>query len=306
MNYSLSIIIVNFNTPDLTIECVEKINKHTKNINFEIVIVDSNSSDGSFEILSNKFKNIEKIKVVKMRENLGFGMGNNFGVENSTGENILFINSDAFVNDNAIKTSLDYLLKNKNIGIVGPMLLNKDGSIQATGGYFPNLLNVFSWMTIQDLPLIDYLIKPFHPHKTKLKTKNDNFYFEERELDWVTAAFLMTKRDVFEKVKGFDKDYFMYTEEVDLCYKIKKLGFKVVYIPDAKVTHLGGASSTKEFAVISEFKGIKTFFKKHHPSWQMPILKFLLKIGSLLRAIVFGIIEGRNSYLIYVKAYKTV
>jgi len=141
----------------------------------------------------------------------------------------------------------------------------------------------------------------------KSPIKNISFYKKEREIDWLTGAFMLTRKDVLDKLKGpWDESYFMYTEDVDICYRIKRSGHKIMYLPRWDITHLGGASGTKESTILSEFRGVKRFYSKFYPKWQHLILRFLLKTGSLGRIIIFGILEGLNSAKIYAKAFKKI
>ena len=150
----------------------------------------------------------------------------------------------------------------------------------------------------------DFLIKPFHPLKAKSFFKSESFYKKKRELDWVTGAFFLTRKEIFGGVEQWDKNYFMYFEEVDLCFRAKRLGWRVMYLPQWSILHYGGASGTSEFSTLSEFRGIKRFYKKFYPHWQYPLLRLFLKIGSLARIVALVILEGRESAKIYVKAYK--
>ncbi len=297
----LSIIIVSFNTKQLLGSCIKSIQKYTKNINYEIIVVDNDSKDDS----STSAKKLGAV-VLENKENVGFGRANNQGLKISKGKYILFLNSDTEVHDNVLGEITNWMEARKNAGVVTSGLKNRDGSIQATGGYFPTLPRVFSWMIIQDLPFVDSIIKPFHPfHSKSLFSKGDSFYRQRKQLDWVTGAFLFTRREILEKVGGWDEKFFMYVEEVDLCYRIKALSFQVWYLPQWKITHLGGASSkTSEFSLISEYEGIKKFYKKHYPKWQYSILRFFLKIGALGRVVVFGLLEGRETAKTYAKAFR--
>ena len=299
----LSIIIVSYNTKDLLASCIKSVVENTKKIKFEIIVVDNNSKDQSAEVAT-KLGAI----VLKNKKNLGFAAANNQGFKASHGEYILFLNSDTEIHDNVLGEMVDWMKVNSKVGVSSCALKNKDGSLQATGGFFPSLVSVFSWMTIQDLPFVDSIIKPFHPYHSKsFLGKSASFYDKSRELDWVTGAFLLTKREVLEAVGGWDESYFMYVEEVDLCFRIKKLGYKVQYLPKWNITHLGGGSSkTSEFALISEYQGMIRFYKKFYPFWQMPILRATLKIGALGRIVLFGILEGRQSAQIYAKAFRTI
>lgn len=298
----LSVIVLSFNTKKLTVDCVKSILAHTKNIDYEIILIENASEDGSKEALE-KIKD-SHLKVFPQKTNLGFPGGNNVGIKKSTGKYVLFMNSDTLIHDNLLKEMVEWMDDHSDIGVAGCALKNPDGSIQGNGGYFPNLLRVFSWMTIQDIPGVDTLIKPFHPMKSKSPTKGANFYTQAHELDWVMGAFALVRRDALDQVGGFDKDYYMYTEEVDLFYRIKQKGWKIWYLPQWGITHIGGASSTAEYPIIQEYKGIKRFYKKFYPKWQYPLLRLLLKIGALGRIILFGILEGGGSAKIYAKAFR--
>lgn len=300
----VSIIILNYNTKETTANCVKSLISHTKSVRFEIILIDNASVDGSFEYLSKQFAQNSKIELVKSRENKGFSNGNNLGVGMAKGKYVLFLNSDTLIKDNVIGEFTLWMKKHKDVGIATCMLRNKDGSIQGTGGYFPTLMRVFSWMTIEDIPLVDRLIKPFHPHRPKWFLKNDFFYTQKAEVDWVTGAFMFVRKKVIDEIGGLDEDYFMYTEDTDFCYRAKKAGWKVVYNPKWSIVHLGGTSSNAEYPIISEYKSLKLFYKKHFPSWQYPLLRFFLKTGALLRIIAFCILSGKEAATTYAKAFR--
>ena len=246
--------------------------------------------------------------MIENKDNLGFATANNQGFKISGGKYILFLNSDTEIHDNVLGEMVHWMGLNPKAGVATCALKNKDGSLQATGGYFPTLVRVFSWMTIQDIPFVDNLIKPFHPYHAKsLFSKGDNFYKFQKELDWVTGAYFLTRRDVLEQVGGWDENFFMYVEEVDLCYRIKKYNFRIWYLPKWNITHLGGASGKgSETSIVSEYEGVKKFYKKFYPSWQFPVLRLILKIGALGRILLFGILEGSQSAKIYAKVYKNI
>ena len=131
----------------------------------------------------------------------------------------------------------------------------------------------------------------------------EDFYRFEKELDWVTGAFFLIRKKVIDDIGYFDEDYFMYTEEVDFCFRAKQSGWKVYYLPKWFITHIGGASGKAWSYVIAEFEGVKLFYKKHYPAWQYPILRLFLKIGALGRIIVFGVLKGKEAALSYAKAF---
>jgi GT2 family glycosyltransferase len=301
----LSIIIVNYNTKDLLINCVESIVKHTKDLKYEIVIVDNNSKDivkrSWFKDLNSKLN----LKIVLNKENKGFGTANNSGLNKSEGEYILFLNSDTLIHDNVFFEMVQWIKANKNVGVVSCALKNADGSLEGSGGYFPTLSKVFAWMFfLEDIPFLDTLIKPFHPvHGQSFIYSGTKQFEKKRKQDWVTGAFMLIPEKVLNKVGAFDEDYFMYTEEVDLCFRIKKAGYLIWYLPEWWITHLGSASSTKEFPLLQEYKSMKLFYKKHMPEWQMPVLRTFLKLGALLRIPIFGLLKGKEVSKIYAKAF---
>ena len=300
----LSIIIVNYNTKELLLDCLGSIKKNTKKISYEIILVDNASTDGSVEILR-RLKSPD-VKVVLNRENFGFSKANNQGIKIAKGRYVLLLNSDTKVQDSILTEMIEYMDENPKTGVAGCALKNPDGSLQATGGYFPTLFRVASWMLFfDDIPLLDKLIKPFHPmHEKSFFYKGEGFFTKASERDWVTGAFFLAKKEVFDQVGLLDEDYFMYTEEVDFCFRAKQKGWQVWYLPKWAIVHLGGASSASEFPILSEYKGIKIFFKKHMPSWQGPILRLLLKKGALLRMFLFGVLKGGDYAKVYAKAFK--
>lgn len=303
---NVSVVIVNFNTKDITLECIKSLLKHTANIGFEIITVDNGSTDGFVEAVKKLNSGKTVIRVIANKDNLGFAAANNQGLKEAKGEYVLFLNSDTLVKDNVLGSVFDWMEVNQEVGAAGVKIVGKDGKVQEAGGYFPTLLRVFSWMTIQDLPLVDSFIKPFHPLKKKSFLANTEFFNRQQHLDWIIGAFVFARKAVIDEIGGWDASYFMYTEDTDLCFRIKQAGYKIAYLPTWQITHLGGASSVSvEFPLINEYKGVKTFYKKHYPAWQMPFLRLILKIGALGRMLVLGILEGRQTAQIYAKAFTT-
>jgi len=303
----LSIIIVSFNTKKITKDCIESVVKNTKGIKYEIIVVDNDSKDGSVNLLK-ELSEKYLLKLIAKRNNVGFGKANNIGMKIAKGKYILLLNSDTIIKDNVLKEMIDWMNKNKQAGVSTCALKNKDGSLQGTGGYFPNLFQVFSWMFfIEDIPLVDKLIKPFHPmHPHSPFYKGEAFFEKLHQQDWITGAFMLFRREIINQAGYFDDDYFAYVEEVDYCWRIKSKGWEVWYLPQWSIVHLGGASSTKEFPILSEIKGIKIFYSKHKPEFQQKILRLFLKCGMFLRMMLFGVIKGKEEAKLYAKAFSTV
>lgn len=293
-NPLFSIIVVSFNTKDITINCLNSIYQHTKGIPFEIVLVENGSTDGSVMALKKYAKSKANIRFIDLKKNLGFGLGNNAGADVATGEYLVLLNSDTLFTYNILKNIAQKITKLKNLGVYSCKLLNSDLTTQGSGGYFPTLFNVFAWQFfIDDLPFVGKKIKSFHP---QIKSYND-----KTKLEWVTGAFVVIPRVLFDRAGGFDKNIFMYTEEMELMYRISQMGYASYYDNSNSLIHLGGSSGGSFLALTSEIRYMIYFFKKHKPKWQLPFVKLIFFVGSLLRLLIFGIIKqdakARRAYL---------
>lgn len=283
----LSIVTINYNTKDLTLNCIKSVIKYTKGIKYEIIVVDNASSEEfSLEGLP--------AKLIKSKKNLGFTGGNNLGIRAAKGRYVLLLNSDTYLEEDTLSEMVAFMDEHSDVGIATSAVKNVDGTPQTTGGHFPTLTRVLFWQILQDFPLMEGVVSQFHPKMNK-KTVH--------ELDWVGGHMFMIKREVINNVGLLDDDYFMYTEEVDYCFRAKEKGWKIFFVPVGTITHIGGASSGSEFIVLSEIRGVKMFFKKHYDSWQYPLLRLILKIGALGRIVLFGILKGGGMAKIYAKAF---
>ena len=304
----ISLISISYNTKKITLDTLRSIYKHTKDVDFEIIMVDHDSKDGSIEALEKFAKTKKNFTLIDTGKSPGFGAGNNIGAKKAKGEYLLLINTDMVFKTNVIKKALDWVKDHPEVGAYSCKLLNTDLTVQATGGYFPTLFRVFAWQFfIDDLPFIRSLIKPIHPHephfsiidrfkgkRNKKIAPKSSFYNKPQSPDWVTGAFTIIPRKLFESLDGFDENIWMYAEELELCYRIKAKGFKVAYQPKPSIIHLAGASSGgSRLGITQETKNLIYFFKKHKPTWQLPVVKLFFILGSILRFIIFGII-GKN------------
>jgi GT2 family glycosyltransferase len=305
MNPIISIITVSYNTADITINCLKSIlaDKGLKQMSYEIIIIDNNSHDDSLEKIKKFKNNLEntkqgevrlwwkncKLKIIENKFNAGFGRANNQGIKIAKGNYILLLNSDTIILHSAISQSLDWLSSHPEASVCTAQLLNKDKTIQASGGFFPNLGNIFTWcFSLDDLPLVNKIIKPIHPHTPAFYTK-DKFYTKDHTQNWVTGAFMLTRKPLLDKVQGFDENYFMYGEELELSYRISQATKQnqVWYLIGPQIIHLGGASAVNRMdPILNEYRGFISFFKKHRPSWQVPIVRCLLKINAFIRFII--------------------
>ena len=294
----LSIIIPSFNTQAILKNCLDSILGNTKDISYEIIVIENGSTDGSLKMLQSYSQKTKVLKVINVKENLGFGKANNLGASNAKGDYLLFLNSDTLIFDNSLKACLQNLKQHPNVGVYSCRLLNTDKTTQESGGHFPSLFNLFAWQFgIDDLPIIGNLIPSFHPQKSQ--------HDLNKKMDWVTGAFMIIPKNIFNDVNGFDEKIFMYTEEMELAYRITKLGYKTLNQNSPAIIHLGKASGGSELAITSEVDNMLYFWQKHMPAWQVPLVKFAFFFGSLLRLILFGIIKQDEKYKrAYLKALK--
>jgi len=286
----LSIIVVSYNTSLLLQNCLQKI---LRAITFggledqtEIIVIDNASTDDSCKVIKDKFPHV---LLIANKENLGFAKANNQGIKKARGKFILLLNSDTEVKIESLSLMLGKLEKNREIGVLGPKLVNPDDSLQQSVGYFPSLLKVFFWISfIDDLPILSFLLKPYH-------MKDKDFYKKEQEVDWISGACVMVRSEAIGRAGFLDEEIFMYGEEVEWCYRIKGEGFKVLYMPKAVVTHVkGGSGIGGNAGIVEEFASIIYFYKKHKKNWKLFLLKLFLMFVALFRLILFGII-GANS-----------
>jgi len=228
----VSIIIVNYNTDALTLQAVASVFKFVKEIAFEIIVVDNDSKETRLETDLAIYPNTY---FYRLKKNLGFGKANNYGYSKSKGKYIFLFNSDSYlINENTIPSFIEYLEKNKEVGCVGGNLITATGEPNISYGNFLNI----------EKTLHDYGIKKANKDyfNTNLATSRQCDFVEPTSVDYLTAAAMMIKRDLIEKLGLFDERYFMYYEDMDLCFRYKKNGYTSVILPSIKIVHLGGQS----------------------------------------------------------------
>ncbi len=298
----LSVIIISYNTSKITIDCLQSIfadknlqfdlslSKVDEKIPAELIIIDNNSTDNSVSQIK-KLK--QPIILIENKTNSGFGQANNQALKIARGNYILMLNSDTIVLHSAISQSVNWLSSHPEAIACTAQLLNPDHTIQMSGGYFPNLSNMATWcLGLDDLPFINKLVKPFHPHTPNFYTR-DKFFLNDHSQDWITGAFMLIRSNHLKKVKGFDPNYFMYGEEMELFYRLH-LAFphlQVWYLVGPQIIHISRASSPqKKLPYTQEHQGIITFFTKHKPS-QLFIIRLLLSINKFLRFTIYKIFK---------------
>lgn len=234
----LSIIIVSWNVAALLKACLDSIlQANNAPYNIEIIVVDSDSSDETVELLKHDYP---QVKLLAQTENLGFTRCNNIGLAAAKGRNLMLLNPDTEVIEDALPQMIAYLDNNPTVGIIGPHTLNTDGTHQSTRRRFPSLAVALFEST---------WLQPFAP-----KSLLSRYYVREVEdgattdVDWVQGSALMARREVYAQVGGLDEGYVMYSEEMDWCRRAKDVNWRVVYLGSAKITHHGGKSTQQATA----------------------------------------------------------
>lgn len=277
MQKELSIIYVNYNTADQVMTSVESVRRHTKGIDYEIIVADNNSK---YDENLQKLIDDETIKVVKLDDNYGFGKANNAGVKECTGEYIFLLNPDTICHDNSIKMLLDCLKADQTIGVISPNLINSESkpthSFRRVGDGIITELN----FALFGLPY-------------KILYGNDfeyNHNNNQIDVAYSCGAAMMMKKETFEKVDGFDETFFMYYEDQDLCNRIKKTGLRIINEPKAIIQHLEGTSislnSRREELII---QSRKKYFLKTMPQWHFKTANILTKSLLLIGEIIYAL-----------------
>ncbi|WP_294824998.1 glycosyltransferase family 2 protein [uncultured Flavobacterium sp.] len=237
----LSVIIVNYNGLKYLKGCFDSLYDKLKGIDFEIIVLDNNSADDSCNYIT---QNYPDVRLIESPDNLGFGRGNNAAVQAAHGECLLLINNDTILLDNLLP-ALEFLKKDKSAGAVGIKMLDGNGNYLIAAGKFPNPFNLVRLKNI-------FLMGP--------EFKSGNFSKTFYDVDWLTGSFLLMPKKVYDEVDGFDKDYFMYGEDVDLSRKIANAGYRRIFLPRYRYIHYVGFNNSRDHLVV---KGHDLYIRKH-------------------------------------------
>lgn len=268
----LSVVIVNYQTFDLTRDTINSILEYDYPFSYEIFVVDNASADDSLARLQEYFK--DKVKFIASKENNGFAAGNNHALRQATGKYQLLLNSDTVVWQDTLADIYSYMEKHTDVGACGCRVLLENGELdKACKRSFPNVKNSF--------------FRLFH---IPTKSKDDNYNLTDLaddgvyEIDCLTGAFMFMRKDALDRVGLLDETFFMYGEDIDLCYRIKHGGWKIVYYGKSKITHLKGASSKKQkYKLIYEFyRAMYIYYKKHHAGESIFIVNWVVYLGIAL------------------------
>ncbi|MGQ9675835.1 MAG: glycosyltransferase family 2 protein [Chloroflexota bacterium] len=266
----LSVIVISYNTRELLTRCLKSVVSTVHGTSYEIIVVDNASRDGSAEMVRRDFP---RVSLICNDVNRGFAAANNQGIRASRGRYILLLNSDAMVMPGSIRSMVEYMDSHEEVGVVGPRLLNADGSFQGSCADFPSLRGEMLLLTKLSKIACPQTYPNYPPEQCR----------ERRAVDWVSGACLMARRKAVDSVGLLDEDYFMYAEETDWCYRMREAGWHVHYLPSARVVHWSGQSAAQEpERKRSHLYGAKLLFMKKHRG---PLVAAIFHLAIKLTAV---------------------
>src|SRR5688500_266706 len=289
----LSVLVISYNTRDLTLACLESVDAQARDVDFEVSVVDYACTDGSADCLAGRFP---QAKLIALQQNVGFARGNNLAAQQASGEYLLLLNPDTVVLDGAIQKALAFARARPEIGIVGGRTFFADMSLNYTSCHGrPTPWSLFCMGTgLSSLARRSRLFNPESLGSWKRDT--------EREVDVVTGCFCLLPRASWDELRGFDESFFMYGEDTDLCIRARNLGRRCAICPDARLIHHGGRSErVRADRMVRLFRAKAQLFRKH---WSPRAARFgvrMLSLWTFTRMIAHFVlaatqIRGKTSY----------
>ncbi len=294
---TLSVVVVNHNTRDLLRDCLGSVVADGAGIPMQIVVVDNGSSDNSGAMVRAEFPASILIENIS---NHGFSKANNQGLKASNSDFVLFLNSDSRLQKGALKALIDFIQSSPNVGIVGPRVLNGDGSLQLSCGISPTV-----WTEVCNKLLL-HIPFPFF--------KMGSWAHDEtREVGWVSGACMFVRREMLEQIGYLDEGMFMYYEDLDICFRARRSGWKVSYVPGGQVIHLGGRTSQVKFGpmLIASVRSSFYFFRKHYGEGAVSLLRLVTLPEMALRSSIWGALamispRRRKEAFERLRSYRTI
>lgn len=274
MEYDVSVILINYNSSEFTISCVQSIIEKTdKSLNYNIVVVDNSSEIEDYKNL-HQLKDIENIQIIRSDLNLGFSCGNMYGVSFTKAKYYFFLNNDCKLLNDCLNILFDFSEKNRNVGICSPQLYSEENIPVSSFDHFPLLITKFLGTGVLKL----------------LKGKNYKArkatYTTPTKVDLVSGSQMFVQKEAFNKVGGLDPIYFLYCEEEDLALKMHDQKYDVYLIPEAKNIHYGGCSTPSSYEIRKEFYiSFLYFYRKHYGFFKTEILKVLLFLRIVRKSL---------------------
>ncbi|MCD8231866.1 MAG: glycosyltransferase family 2 protein [Clostridiales bacterium] len=312
----VSIIIVNYNTPEMVVDCVNSIQAKTKEISYEIIVVDNGSHDGSLDIFKDKLS--KAAIIVDAGENLGFGKANNLGAKYARGNYLFLLNSDTLLVNDAISLLMEFLINHSEVGVVGGNLYTT--SMTASSSFCMNFDNVnsvkreSSWKTILNQIVRNRRIARIEDKELQDKeifADKFNFSGSPQKVAYIFGTDMFLSRELFEKTGGFDPEFFMYAEEQELSARITDMGYEIWSVPEARIIHFDGGTvkKTDEFSEKQyrmRLNGTFVYYKKRfgidgagmYYYYKRKKLQRLMNMARLFRRhALFSLSEGQMNCL---------
>lgn len=289
----ISYILVNYNTKKITYQTIQSIINTQSQCYYEIILVDNGSTDGSKEFFENLIGTLENFKYIYNNKNLGFSKANNIGFNYSKGNYIYILNSDTILNTENINIIVkEKFKKYNNIGLLATKVNYSDGTPQPNVQAFSNLytivfrlLKIGQFIRNKKLLLKLFKLLPYKLSIVEIYLKNFNKINKDDFIDWASGCSLIFRREIYEKLGGFDENFFMYTEDEEICYRIHQFGYKILYTPDIAIAHFAGKSNINkeinEFILKEQIKSEFFYYKKHFPE-KIKKLKIIYNIITYL------------------------
>lgn len=259
----LSVIIINYNGISFLKDCFYSLNDNLQGIPFEIIVVDNNSQDMSCDYIK---KNFPEVILIENKENLGFAKANNLGVKKAKGDTILLLNNDTILQDHLLP-AIGTLYKKQENGIVTIKMVDGNKRYIPGVGRFPSPLRLLKISFLKD---------------TRKVFKTGNFDEVLYNVDWVSGAFMLVRKSDYELINGFDTDYFMYVEDVDLCKKMADIGKKCIFQSNLRYIHFVGFNKSREHLLL---KGFEIYTSKHFTQIEYQIAKIMILINKFVKRI---------------------
>jgi len=285
MRRDLSIIVVACNIKELIEECLTAIRHSGDTLDKEIIYVDNGSHDGSVAMIREKFS---EVIVIESPINMGFGRANNLAYPNTRGKYILMLNADAFIGQDTLQESYDFMEQHSEYGVLGCRLIDRHGIMQPSGRYFPTPWKIF----LEKIGRVQHHI-PFFQGIDNLKRDHTRVF----ECDWVTGCYLFVRKQCIYELDFFlNHDFFMYYDDVDLCLRIKRKGWKVCFYPN-DVIHLGGANSAELAQVTKQGKQIETYALESEFLYFRKNYNIIYVAADFCLIILFAILKTIKKFL---------
>lgn len=275
--FEVAVIIINYNTSDYTQKCIESIfEKTSKNLNFQIVVIDNCSKKSDYILLESFVANLNsyKIQLIRNKINVGFGAGNMLGVHYSNANYLAFVNNDSYVTNDCLSIIIDAMKKDSKMGICGPLAHTENGKLLPTIDHFASPTR-----EILGRKFLEFINPKKYPNRKKI-------YTQPKQADFVSGSFMVVKTDDFNEIGGFDTNIFLYYEETDLCKRLAKISKFAYLIPEAHFIHYHGISTPKSIAIKIELKiSLLYVIRKHYGYLSFKFLLTYLQIQYLIKSI---------------------